>query len=70
MVCVGDGYMYLFGGYVRFGNVNNLYRLDLNNLEWEKIVFQSENVNELLSSRDKVVSWYYYRKLVWNFIYV
>lgn len=65
-VCVGDGYMYLFGGHARLGNVNNLYRLDLNNLEWEKIVPRSENANELPSPRDKAVSWYHHRKLVWN----
>lgn len=61
-VCVGDGYMYLFGGHARLGNVNNLYRLDLNNLEWEKIVPRSENANELPSPRDKAVSWYHHRK--------
>lgn len=64
-VCIGDGYMYLFGGHARLGNVNNLYRLDLNSLEWEKIP-QSENANELPSPRDKAVSWYHHRKLVWN----
>lgn len=69
-VCVGDGYMYLFGGHARLGNVNNLYRLDLNNLEWEKIVPRSENANELPSPRDKAVSWYHHRKLVWNLTHV
>lgn len=61
-VCVGDGYMYLFGGHARLGNVNDLYRLHLNSLEWEKIVPRSENTNELPSPRDKAVSWYHHKK--------
>lgn len=60
--CVGGGYMYLFGGHARLGNVNDLYRLDLNSLEWEKILPENATVNDVPSPRDKAVSWYYDRK--------
>ncbi|XP_061173538.1 uncharacterized protein LOC133182704 [Saccostrea echinata] len=61
-VCLGDGYMYLFGGHARYGNVNDLFRLDLSTLEWEKMTPQDKNEKMTPSPRDKAVSWYYEKK--------
>ncbi|XP_062568422.1 uncharacterized protein LOC134230596 [Saccostrea cucullata] len=61
-VCLGDGFMYLFGGHAHYGNVNDLYRLDLSTLQWEKMMPQEKHEKMTPSPRDKAVSWYYRKK--------
>ncbi|XP_038072124.1 kelch domain-containing protein 2-like [Patiria miniata] len=57
--CIGK-HMYLFGGYYKNGNSNELYRLDLKTKVWKHL--KPEGMPP--SPRDKVTCWSYQDKLV------
>ncbi|KAK6181173.1 hypothetical protein SNE40_009091 [Patella caerulea] len=57
--CIYDNYLYIIGGHSITGNCNSIYKLNLKDLTWSRVIV----LGELFSPRDKATAWYHNEKI-------